>query len=660
MSIYDDLKTYGKSITVLYVEDDTEIREQTAIFLNRFFKKVYLAKDGGEALEIFEANEKSIDILISDIKMPKFDGLQLSEKCLKKKKELEIILTTAYGQRELLLKAIDIGVASYIIKPVELHFFASTLIKAIKSIRLYKKEQFYYNSIESIINTQENLLFLIRNETILLTNKAALEYFGYKNTREMYDGGFFITNAFLTEKGYFSSIDKKIALEHLMNNESSEVKVAIKNKDGAKNIFLVKAKKLEEEGDVVISLSNISKMEENLLELEDKVSKDTLTSVYNRLRFDTFLDSEIKRANRYDVPFSLITFDIDSLKNINEAYGHLFGDNIIIQMCEIVKKRVRECDILARWNGAQFIILLPDTQIEQAEILAEDIRESIEKSVFENNSMITCSFGISEYVSKEEAQDILRRVDKRLSEAKKAGKNCIKKDAIERQSNEKSIDSDAIIESLMLARKKEKPIDTHVYYKGLSIHKECLITYVNVVEKLVEVKMQKYQAYAAKINPECFLSSEYLAMPVLANVKKVSLADGKVLLDNFVYQGDSPTQRKLLRVEPKGEVYVSMATASEIVEGVLQDISLSSIKITASSKKDIILGCDVRLSMNLTCDEFDTRFLFKCRAIKLEFYAGVYNMVFAILTQESEKELLTYISKRQLEILRELKEATDK
>ncbi len=159
-------------------------------------------------------------------------------------------------------------------------------------------------------------------------------------------------------------------------------------------------------------------------EIREKAVRDPLTGIYNRITFDEALDREIKKDRRYkDNIFSLIMFDIDHFKHVNDQYGHPTGDRVLKKLAELVKSKVREVDIFARWGGEEFMILAPRTDSDRAYKTAERLRNSIEEYNFIPGENITCSFGTAEFLEGESEEAILERVDSALYEAKKSGRN---------------------------------------------------------------------------------------------------------------------------------------------------------------------------------------------------------------------------------------------
>ena len=161
-------------------------------------------------------------------------------------------------------------------------------------------------------------------------------------------------------------------------------------------------------------------------ELEKLATIDGLTNIYNRYKLDKSLEIEIEIAKRYKRPFSLIFFDIDHFKKINDTFGHKIGDKVLQTLANIVSKHIRKSDIFGRWGGEEFLIISPETTLDEAIILAEKLRKIISQYQFEDGLLnITCSFGIVEFSGDENIDEITKRVDLFLYKAKSNGRNRI-------------------------------------------------------------------------------------------------------------------------------------------------------------------------------------------------------------------------------------------
>lgn len=156
---------------------------------------------------------------------------------------------------------------------------------------------------------------------------------------------------------------------------------------------------------------------------ENLARVDSLTGALNRTAFEEILNREIKKAERYGGDLSLILFDIDNFKQINDTYGHLFGDQVLKRVASIVSENIRETDIFARWGGEEFMILLPNTGISKAVAVAEKLRRMIEAYRFGEDLTVTVSFGVVSFTNGDDSVRLILKADKALYRAKEKGKN---------------------------------------------------------------------------------------------------------------------------------------------------------------------------------------------------------------------------------------------
>ncbi len=157
--------------------------------------------------------------------------------------------------------------------------------------------------------------------------------------------------------------------------------------------------------------------------LETFAAYDNLTKAHSRRYFIEYMNKEISRTERKNSVFSLIMFDIDRFKIINDTYGHSTGDEVLKALINIVQKDLRKSDIISRIGGEEFTILLPDSKLKEAVHTAERARQAIEKYHFKDIGNITVSFGVTTYQEGDKVDDILKRADTALYLAKNGGRN---------------------------------------------------------------------------------------------------------------------------------------------------------------------------------------------------------------------------------------------
>jgi diguanylate cyclase (GGDEF)-like protein/PAS domain S-box-containing protein len=157
--------------------------------------------------------------------------------------------------------------------------------------------------------------------------------------------------------------------------------------------------------------------------LERQATTDALTGIANRRRFDEVLETETRRATRYGVPLSLILFDIDHFKRINDTHGHRAGDEALVELTRLVTRNIRTVDVAARWGGEEFAILAAHCDGEQTRRLAEKLRACVEEHAFARIGRLTCSFGVAAFRPGEPVAAFIERADAALYAAKREGRN---------------------------------------------------------------------------------------------------------------------------------------------------------------------------------------------------------------------------------------------
>lgn len=427
-----------KNINVLYVEDEQDVRDFTSKTISTIVNSVIVAENGKDGLEKFHANPE-INLILTDINMPKMGGLEMCAEIRKSNDEIPIVITSAHSDPNFLKKAIDVKVSAYAMKPIDLYNLIESMIKAVEPIFLRKQLENINKNLEnrveeavrqtkSILDAQDNMVFLTDTNEIIEVNKKFLEFFNVDSLKGFMESKGSVFDQFKPDKGLFSeeTVDKNknwlIEIQKL--NEIDRV-VKIENTSGEDRIFTVNVDDFEHKGEhYVVSFTDITELKEKSNLLEYQATHDQLTGLFNRQKFNEIFIKEIKRDKRYDNPLSLIIFDIDDFKNFNDDFGHVVGDEVLKVIAEISINSIREHDTVVRWGGEEFLILLPQTNIEGARKVAEKIRTSIQK--FESPNIprqITASFGVSKLTKEDDEISIIKRVDEALYTAKNRGKN---------------------------------------------------------------------------------------------------------------------------------------------------------------------------------------------------------------------------------------------
>lgn len=279
----------------------------------------------------------------------------------------------------------------------------------------------------------EGVLVLNREGTLGFMNREAECLLGYdfkelsQNPQNIY-----ITLRVQSEEGDEKSIIRRAC----DNGERTHLDDAtLKAKDGNQFPISLTLSPLHSEqgnkGTVILfhDISERKKVEKELLEM---ALHDRLTGLYNRRSFDDKMENEIKRTERYDKNLSLLMIDIDHFKKINDTYGHQAGDEVLKKLATVIVKCIRNSDYAARYGGEEFTVILPETTLEQAAVMAERIREAIATTQFTllshtDKIHLTVSIGLSTYRENSSVEELINAADTALYKAKKSGRNQVQK-----------------------------------------------------------------------------------------------------------------------------------------------------------------------------------------------------------------------------------------
>jgi diguanylate cyclase (GGDEF)-like protein len=173
----------------------------------------------------------------------------------------------------------------------------------------------------------------------------------------------------------------------------------------------------------IYSRKHIIELEEMKAELNKLATTDKLTQAYSRAKFEDIIALEIERAKRFNHPLSMLMFDIDDFKKVNDTFGHAYGDYVLKSIADIVRGHTRRINHLIRWGGDEFIIVPVETNLEGARLLSERLRSAVDSFSFDKAGNITASFGVAQLQDDDTEDALLKRMDDALYNAKKSGGN---------------------------------------------------------------------------------------------------------------------------------------------------------------------------------------------------------------------------------------------
>ena len=213
--------------------------------------------------------------------------------------------------------------------------------------------------------------------------------------------------------------DELFKMNKKLKRKIVEIQEAVKKEEKLNEKILERTVELKDANDKIADLNKA---------LKHSATHDALTSALNRGAILSFLENDIKRSKRIKSSLSLLMFDIDFFKKINDTYGHLAGDQVLRQLSEVTKEAIREIDLFGRYGGEEFLIILPDTNISQACILAERLIHKVRNHPFVTDKVtlkVTISIGLAEYRYSESVEQLIERADIALYQAKFLGRDNI-------------------------------------------------------------------------------------------------------------------------------------------------------------------------------------------------------------------------------------------
>jgi diguanylate cyclase (GGDEF)-like protein len=473
---------------ILIADDQPEICNLLESSLKERGYRTTTAFDGEEALRLLLAVQ--FDLLVTDLVMPKRDGLALIRDARGIDPELEVIILTGYGSLDNAIEALRLGAFDYLQKPIDLKLFVHTVERALERRRLRLANR---NLIAELRSAKERLeqqraielerieqigralaTNLQREQIVELLQQALLvnEDYGCEavallawNNQGAYgnlavrsrhrlaspvlenlrnrmlqladDAGAPAQTQPLPETNLGTSDkfrDEAEITTPLVGCDSERLPVqgtpmgvlaAFAGQEGAlslecRRVFHILA------GQAAVALDSIALFEQ----VRDLAHRDGLTRLYNHLYFMDLLESEVRRARRYRRAVSLLFIDIDHFKQVNDRFGHQAGDQVLMRLARIFESCVRDTDLVGRYGGEEFVVLLPESSEREGTALAERLRSAVEAHAFDveaDHAHITLSIGVASFFPEQvgTGDDLVRAADEALMRAKGAGRNCV-------------------------------------------------------------------------------------------------------------------------------------------------------------------------------------------------------------------------------------------
>ncbi|MCK5534369.1 diguanylate cyclase [bacterium] len=470
-----------EEIKVIIVDDEPIITESLSSSLEEENWHVFSTNQGEKAVELAEKIRP--DVAIIDLQLPNISGLEIAQAIKEMDSGVCIIIITAHAKMETAISALLGGAYDYITKPYDISHVKSVVRKGLEKrflalknkeliIRLKREKRrveaileiskmfnviislsdlvdFCVVKVSHMLEAQRGSLMLVDKESkeLFICGAYGLDEKVVKDTRLRI--GESIAGRVVESGEPLCVVDIENDMRLLRKNQpiydsKSFICIPLKQEEEIIGVFNFSNKEpffTEEDVSFVSIVAHQAAIAIQKIRLYDMVTKlaitDELTGLFNRRYFIRQLKEEIKRNKRYHRSLSLIMFDVDDFKEFNDNYGHLTGDAVLKKITKILIANVRNVDIVSRYGGEEFIVILPETDIQEAARVAEKIRKSSEESLFTRKFLgknqggkkdikkLTVSGGVAAYKSGEGLESFIKRVDSVLYRAKKTGKNKI-------------------------------------------------------------------------------------------------------------------------------------------------------------------------------------------------------------------------------------------
>jgi len=414
-----------QNLSVLIVEDDAPSRIGLTMALETKVSQVIQADNGATGLEFYQ--QHAPDVIITDIRMPCMDGLTMLRSVRDTGGDPFVIIASGYAEENSYLDAIELGVNLFIKKPYQAADIFSGLTRAASEISKRKHDTYRRALSDGLLANVPNCH--------LLTDGKAVHYFNDPQNilpgpaSEHQDLGPYLRGNFtlalrhgMAQSSLPQNIEPWLA-RHTGREFILAGTAAHKNSHPARYLLRIDRVRLHGRDLHLLTFTDISRIESERTRFYQLAGRDFLTGVGNRQAFETELTRELSRAKRYGTDLCLIMLDIDDFKAVNDSFGHQTGDAVLVAMARTISTCVRITDIVCRFGGEEFMVIMPQTTLDGSLSCARKLGQSIAALDFGIGRPLTVSIGLAQYSEEETSQEMIRRVDNALYEAKKAGKN---------------------------------------------------------------------------------------------------------------------------------------------------------------------------------------------------------------------------------------------
>lgn len=285
----------------------------------------------------------------------------------------------------------------------------------------------YYRN---ILNATSEIIVVSDRSKIVDVNTRFFEFYSeYSSLKDFLQYHYCICDTFEPGEGLLQpEMNGQSWLDHILG-QPDEQHIALIKRDDGDHYFQVKAALVADAEKPLYSiiLHDVTKQTLYKQRLEKQAKTDPLTEIGNRLQFNKRLTEEISRAKRYEHELCLLIFDVDHFKLINDEFGHDVGNHVLITISHVVNTQLREIDVFCRIGGEEFAVIMPETKMEEARIVAERIRVIVAGlQEYQVPKQVTISVGLSQFDRLDSDVTLFKKTDTALYDAKNSGRNQVK------------------------------------------------------------------------------------------------------------------------------------------------------------------------------------------------------------------------------------------
>ncbi|MDP2693506.1 MAG: diguanylate cyclase [Gallionella sp.] len=390
---------------ILVVDDDPNLRKTLSDILRIKGYEIAIAANGAEA--IAAAERETFSLALIDLMLPDMPGLEVMVRIKANSPLTEAIILTGNASMDTAIEATKQGAYSYLLKPYQMDDLLRNIQHGVE--RQQSQEEILRLASFPRLNPIP-VIEVNSSGEVTYANPAAEKLFPNTSSPDL---------------------DSKAWSHPLLNGLSgfSELRQSKQLTDVAREVEIGQATYelhthyITELDLIRIYVLDITKRKMAEKEIHLLATTDSLTGIANRREFTAILARELDRAKRYSAPLSLAMYDLDYFKRVNDTFGHDVGDDVLQAVTGLVKENIRTVDVVGRWGGEEFMVLMPASDMQAARNASEKLRLAIAGHRFNKVGKLTVSFGVVSFEPQDDLNSLMKRVDDALYRAKEQGRN---------------------------------------------------------------------------------------------------------------------------------------------------------------------------------------------------------------------------------------------